>query len=70
MRRSKLGGHWAGTGTELAFYESSESYRDQHPGAVRLPNDRTAKEDIHSLAGPVKKYRMDKEGNLHEMVED
>lgn len=62
-QRSKLGSHWAGPGTELAFYEPQDTYYDVSPGLVRLPNDAQARENIHSLAGPVKRYFIDKEGN-------
>lgn len=61
--RSKLGGHWAGTGIEHALYESHEQYYDRRPGFVKLPNDLQAKNDVHSLAGPVVTYFIDKAGN-------
>jgi hypothetical protein len=51
--KSKLGGHTAGTGTEMAFVETEESWQD-HKVRVRLPSDSV--EDKSSLSGDVITY--------------
>lgn len=55
--RSKLGGHVAGYGIELAFVEIQDTYRDVKidPGSVRMPHEWS---DTSHLNGKVITYNL------------
>lgn len=61
--RSKLGGHFAGFGTELAFTEDIETYRDRKEYNVRFENDVREKDKFDKmckeLSGDVKVLRIE-----------
>lgn len=57
--RNPEDGTFAGAGTQWAFYEDQEMYRDNKVH-VNLPYDFLTKEERRALSGPVKTY-IDKE---------
>jgi len=59
--RSSLGGHYAGTGTNLSMYDKEDSYQDRWE-LVRLPSDYL---DHSTLSGPVTTYNIKSGGTTH-----